>query len=142
VAHVTANLPLPALNLATAGQLTSLPQPLPRADQLQLAVERHEYAEAAHLLEAVQQLSRHFQSYVHIPKVAELRGRLAALEKSLQINTLREFELLGEEAPSPLLLERLRSCCMVVEALGYQVGLAKWGWRRASKACCKPAEAG
>lgn len=40
---------------------------------------------------------------------------------SHQINTLREFELLGEEAPSPLLLERLRSCCLVVEALGYQV---------------------
>jgi len=36
-------------------------------------VERHEYAEAAHLLEAVQQLSSHFQSYVHIPKVAELK---------------------------------------------------------------------
>lgn len=32
-------------------------------------MERHEYAEAAHLLEAVQQLSSHFQSYVHIPKV-------------------------------------------------------------------------
>ncbi len=46
---------------------------------------------------------------------------MMALEKSLQINTLREFELLGEETPSPLLLERLRSCCLVVEALGYQV---------------------
>lgn len=43
------------------------------ADQLQLAVERHEYAEAAHLLEAVQQLSSHFQSYVHIPKVRRSR---------------------------------------------------------------------
>ena len=84
-------------------------------------MERHEYAEAAHLLEAVQQLSSHFQSYVHIPKVAELKGRLTTLERSLQINTMREFELLGEEAPSPLLLERLRSCCLVVEALGYQV---------------------
>jgi len=48
-------------------------------------VERHEYAEAAHLLEAVQQLSSHFQSYVHIPKVAELKGRLMTLEKSLQV---------------------------------------------------------
>lgn len=85
-------------------------------------MERHEYGEAAHLLEAVQQLSSHFQSYTHIPKVAELKGRLTALERSLQINTLREFELLGEEPPSPLLLERLRSCCLVVEALGYQVG--------------------
>ena len=54
------------------------------ADQLQLAVERHEYAEAAHLLEAVQQLSSHFQSYAHIPKVGwggaglVLRGRLGS----------------------------------------------------------------
>lgn len=90
-------------------------------DQLQLAVERHEYAEAAHLLEAVQQLSSHFQSYVHIPKVGEIKGRLTQLERSLHVNVLREFELLGEEAPSPLLLDRLRSCCLVVEALGYQV---------------------
>lgn len=52
---------------------------------------------------------------------------MMALEKSLQINTLREFELLGEETPSPLLLERLRSCCLVVEALGYQVGLRGGG---------------
>lgn len=51
-------------------------------------MERHEYAEAAHLLEAVQQLSSHFQSYVHIPKVAELKGRLMALEKTLQVGRL------------------------------------------------------
>ena len=54
--------------------------------------------------------------------MAEIKGRLGALERSLHINVLREFELLGEEAPSPLLLERLKSCCLVVEALGYQVG--------------------
>lgn len=37
---------------------------------------------------------------------------------------MREFELLGvgEEAPSnPLLLERLRSCCLVMDALGPKV---------------------
>ena len=101
-------------------------------------MERHEYAEAAHLLEAVQQLSSHFQSYVHIPKVAELKGRLTALERSLQINTMREFELLGEETPSPLLLERLRSCCMVVEALGYQVGAAGLGWAWEQGAAGRP----
>lgn len=53
--------------------------------------------------------------------MAEIKGRLSTLERSLHINVLREFELLGEEAPSPLLLERLKSCCLVVEALGYQV---------------------
>ncbi|GAB4819166.1 hypothetical protein N2152v2_006212 [Parachlorella kessleri] len=106
---------------ATITALRRLAMLVNAVDQLQLAVERHEYAEAAHLLEAVQQLSSHFQSYAHIPKVAEIKGRLGTLERSLHINVLREFELLGEEAPSPLLLERLKSCCLVVEALGYQV---------------------
>ena len=54
------------------------------ADQLQRAVEVNEYGEAAHLLEAVQQLSQHFQSFVSIPKVAELSGRLATLQRALQ----------------------------------------------------------
>lgn len=56
-------------------------------------MERHEYAEAAHLLEAVQQLSSHFQSYVHIPKVAELKGRLMTLEKSLQVGAERAADV-------------------------------------------------
>ena len=42
---------------------------LSRADQLQRAVERGEYAEAARLLEAVQQLAAHFQAFGSVPKV-------------------------------------------------------------------------
>ena len=93
------------------------------ADQLQRAVERQEYSEAAHLLEAVQQLSLHFQSFAQIPKVAELGGRVSTLQKSLQMNVMREFELLGtgEESTNPLLLERLKACCLVTDALGYKV---------------------
>lgn len=36
---------------------------------------------------------------------------------------MREFELLGanEDKPNPLLLERLRACCKVVNSLGYKV---------------------
>ncbi len=41
---------------------------LPRADQLQRAVERGEYGEAARLLEAVQQLAAHFASFSSVPK--------------------------------------------------------------------------
>ena len=39
---------------------------------------------------------------------------------------MREFELLGanEDKPNPLLLERLRSCSQVVNALGYKVRAA------------------
>jgi len=88
-------------------------------------VERQEYSEAAHLLEAVQQLSLHFQSFAQIPKVAELGGRVSTLQKSLQMNVMREFELLGtgEESTNPLLLERLKACCLVTDALGYKVCL-------------------
>ena len=102
-----------------------LTQPCHNADQLQRAVERHEYSEAAHLVEAVQQLSMHFQSFAQIPKVAELAGRVATLQRSLQMNVMREFELLGtgEESTNPLLLERLKACCLVTDALGYKVGV-------------------
>ena len=46
---------------------------------------------------------------------------------SLQMNVQREFELLGtsEDKANVLLLERLKSCCMVVDALGYKVGLGR-----------------
>jgi hypothetical protein len=87
-------------------------------DQLQLAAERREFGEAAHLLGAVQQLAAHFKDYSHVPRVAEMRGRVAALEQSLRGTSLREFELLGEDFPSPALLDRLRDCCAVTAAVG------------------------
>lgn len=87
-------------------------------DQLQLAVERHEFGEAAHLLGAVQQLSSNFKDYSHVPRVAEMRGRVAALEQSLRLSSLREFELLDETPPTPSLLDRLRDCCAVTAAIG------------------------
>lgn len=86
--------------------------------QLQMAAERQQYSEAAHLLGAVQQLSAHFRSYIHIPRVAEIRGRVAALEKSLRLTSIREFELVGEDVRSPILLDRLRSCCQLITVLG------------------------
>ena len=65
-----------------------------RADQLQTAVERGEFGEAAHLVEAVQQLNAHFQGYAAIPKVAELGGRVHALQTSLQVFTsgIKQFQ--------------------------------------------------
>lgn len=87
-------------------------------DQLQSASEKHQYGESARLLGAVQQLGSHFQDYVHIPKIAELKGRIGALQNSLRVASLREFELLGEEMPSLELLERLRDCCAVTAVVG------------------------
>ena len=60
-------------------------------------------------------------------QVAELGGRLIGLQQSLQMNVMREFELLGvgeDSASNPLLLERLKACCQVTDALGYKVSLA------------------
>ena len=56
-------------------------------------------------------------------QVAELSGRVAALQMSLQLSAMREFELLGtgEDKPNPLLLERLRACCLVIDVLGFKV---------------------
>lgn len=56
--------------------------------------------------------------------MAELGGRLIGLQQSLQMNVMREFELLGvgeDSASNPLLLERLKACCQVTDALGYKV---------------------
>lgn len=55
--------------------------------------------------------------------MAELGGRVAALQTSLQLAAMREFELLGvgEDRANPLLLDRLRACCLVVDVLGAQV---------------------
>ena len=115
---------------------------LPLADQLQRAVERQEYSEAAHLLEAVQQLSMHFQSFAQIPKVAELGGRVSSLQKSLQMNVMREFELLGtgEDSTNPLLLDRLKACCLVTDALGYKVCAVSAFLLDLFKACCPVTE--
>ncbi len=55
-------------------------------------------------------------------QVAELSGRVSALQMSLQLSAMREFELLGtgEDKPNPLLLERLRACCLVIDVLGFK----------------------
>ncbi|RMZ53170.1 hypothetical protein APUTEX25_005159 [Auxenochlorella protothecoides] len=106
---------------ATISSLRRLGMLMAALDALQAAVERGDYAEAGNLLEAVQALAAHFAAYAHVPRVAELRGRLGALETSARGRALREFEALGEALPPPATLERLRACCGLVAALGYQV---------------------
>ncbi|KAL6779641.1 VPS53 [Auxenochlorella protothecoides x Auxenochlorella symbiontica] len=106
---------------ATISSLRRLGMLMAALDALQAAVERGDYAEAGNLLEAVQALAAHFAAYAHVPRVAELRGRLGALEASARGRALREFEALGEALPPPATLERLRACCGLVAALGYQV---------------------
>lgn len=48
-----------------------------------------------------------------------------AIDGGSQANAMREFELLGsnDDSPNPLLLDRLRACTAVIDALGYKVKL-------------------
>ena len=103
---------------STVTALRRLGMLITAVDQLQLAAERREFGDAAHLLGAVQQLAAHFKEYSHIPRIAEMRGRVAALEQSLRGASLREFELVGEDPPSAVLLNRLKECCAVTAAVG------------------------
>lgn len=62
---------------------------------------------------------------VFLVQVAELRGKVSTLQMALEMNVRQQFELLGtseENRPDPILLERLKQCCLVVDALGYKVG--------------------
>jgi len=87
-------------------------------DQLQDAAEKRDFQTASELMGAVHQLSAHFIRYNHIPRVAELKGRIYALEKSLRTASLREFELIGEDIPPPHMLEQLSHCCALTGAIG------------------------
>lgn len=103
---------------ATITALRRLAMLINAVDQLQIAVERSEYAEAGHLLLAVRELAAHFVPYASVPKIAELRGRMTATESSLKTACLREFQLLGEDSLPPALLDRLRASSLAVDALG------------------------
>jgi hypothetical protein len=87
-------------------------------EQLQVAAERRHFRDAGGLLCAVKQLQAHFASYGHIAKIAELKGRVQSLEQALRLASLREFELLGEDAPPATVVETLRACCTVTGAIG------------------------
>jgi len=106
--------------LVASSSSVSRQSPFVHADQLQQAVERNEYGEAAHLIEAVQQLAGHFQSFVAIPKVAELSGRVATLQRAVQVGncfrrSLERWKHTAKvRAGSPISLlsrsQKLRSC--------------------------------
>lgn len=103
---------------ATITAMRRLAMLISAVDRLQRASERREFDEAAHLLGAVQQLASHFAGLSQVPRVAEIRGRVAALEQALKSASLREFELLSEDVPDPSLLKRLSDCAALIDALG------------------------
>lgn len=90
----------------------------------ELLTSKDNYRECAHLLEAVAQLSESFEQYRHIPKVAELTGKLESIRSALKGNVFEDFRtLLGSSdvEPTTEVLERLENGCHVVDALGTKV---------------------
>ena len=92
----------------------------------ELLYKRESYRECAHLLEAVAQLTEYFEQYGHIPKVAELTGKLESIRTALKSSVFDDFNTLWgstDSVPSPETLERLANGCHVVNALGPKVSI-------------------
>ena len=60
-------------------------------DQLEFMAQRREYSEAANLLNAVNQLSSHFEQYTGVPKVDELRKAVSDTRRALKTQVLQDF---------------------------------------------------
>ena len=100
-------------------------------DQLQFMAEKRHYAEAAHLIEAIDQLLGHFKSYKSIAKVNGLRQSVKVTRDGLTKQIFEDFESLGEISsdfadPSDEMYyldthatpESLRGACLVAASLG------------------------
>lgn len=78
---------------------------------------RRQYRDSANLLEAVNQLSTHFDGYNDIPKVAELQKKYGVIKSTLRSNVFEDFHSswmpsVIEQDPSSA--PRLADACLVV----------------------------
>ena len=53
--------------------------------------QKHQYREAANLLEATSQLSSHFDAYHKVPKIAEIQARIDDIENTLRGQVFEDF---------------------------------------------------
>jgi vacuolar protein sorting-associated protein 53 len=96
-------------------------------DQLEFMAQRREYGEAANLLNAVNQLSSHFEQYTGVPKVDELRKAVSDTRRALKTQVLQDFRDIqvptdnDDSGGSDYDREQLRDACLVVDALGHEV---------------------
>ena len=91
-------------------------------EQLDVMARERMYAEAANLLQAVNQLLVHFDSYEGIPKIDELRGQIVTIRTALRTQVFEDFNQLSADnstvAPQHAQFETLVGACAVVDALG------------------------
>ncbi|KAF4315011.1 hypothetical protein BBO99_00009666 [Phytophthora kernoviae] len=97
-------------------------------DQLEYMASQRNYREAASLLEAVNQLFTHFDSYANVTKIVELHKTVRTLQEELGGQIFADFRSIGpmesleENFPSEeerkAVFANLSTACAVVDALG------------------------
>ncbi|KAL9259593.1 Vacuolar protein sorting-associated protein 53 A-like protein, partial [Drosera capensis] len=88
-------------------------------EQLQVMASKRQYREAAAQLEAVNQLSGHFEAYRDVSKITELREKFKNIKQILKSHVFSDFSSLGtgKETEETNLLQHLTDACLVVDAL-------------------------
>ena len=90
------------------------------------------YAEAASLLQAVNQLLVHFDSYVGIKKIDDLREQISSIRTALRTQVFDDFNQLSADnatiAPQHAQFETLTGACAVVDALGAECRKEMIAW--------------
>jgi hypothetical protein len=99
-------------------------------DQLDYMARKREYREAANLLNAVNQLSKHFEQYTGVPKVDELRKAVTDTRSALTVQVLEDFRDIQPpssndnddyEDEDDYDRDQLHDACLVADALGHEV---------------------
>ena len=88
--------------------------------QLETMCHRRNYREAAHLLEAVAQLSSHFAKYGDVPKIQRLRSKYEEIAQGLKTAVFEDFATLWQPTilmNDPNAFRTLSDACLVVDAL-------------------------
>ena len=88
--------------------------------QLETMCHRRNYREAAHLLEAVGQLSQHFAEYSDVPKIQRLRAKYEEIANGLKTAVFEDFATLWQPTilmNDPNAFRTLSDACLVVDAL-------------------------
>jgi hypothetical protein len=101
-------------------------------EQLDVMARERMYAEAANLLQAVNQLLVHFDTYVGIQKIDDLREQIGTIRTALRTQVFEDFNQLSADnstvAPQHAQFETLVGACAVVDALGYECRKEMVAW--------------
>jgi len=107
---------------ATITALRRLAMLVSAVDQLEAMSSKRMYREAGSMLEAVNQLSTHFDAFKNIPKISEMRGKIDTIKLMLRSSIFKDFEALSTidtESSDDYsdLTATLADACLVVDVL-------------------------